>query len=198
MKTFKIGTEQEIRNFAFSAFLFSTFGWALLEIQLLGAHARPIAHLLASVPALPLSAVSFRRCRLWWPSFDDPHDDGAKFNADRHFLRDDLCPCSALVVTGAVLAFFVNGGSIFLLGLVAGGISLVPWARIAFCNKHFFVSWTMLALGGAAVLIVGPRAQFPFQYVIGAWVLWFIALTQLLVTYRGATKVDPSGPPRMR
>jgi hypothetical protein len=87
-----------------------------------------------------------------------------------------------------VLAFFVNTGSIVLLTLIAGVIGLLPWAKISFCRRHFFGSLAMLASGGAAVLFSGPRAQFPFIYVLGAWVLWCVALVELLVTYRGASR----------
>jgi hypothetical protein len=175
MKTFKIGTEREITNFAFSAFLFSIFGWALFEIQLLKLGARPKAHLLVSALALVLSGISYHRCRLWWPSFNSAHGDWARFDASPYLVRD-LYPCLGLAVTGAVLAFFVNTGSIVLLTLIAGVIGLLPWAKISFCRRHFFGSLVMLASGGAAVLFSGPRAQFPFIYVLGAWVLWCVAL----------------------
>jgi hypothetical protein len=187
MRTPKIGTKQEITNFAFSAFLFSTFGWILLETQLIRVGARPTAHLVVSALALALSAISFHRCRLWWPSFNHPRDDDPKSDTNRDILRD-LCSCLGLLTAGAVLAFFVNAGSIVLLVLIAGGIGLVPWARIDFCRKHFFVSWGMLGCGGAVVLVLGPRTQFPFGYLLGAWVLWFVAVVELLVTYRGASR----------
>jgi hypothetical protein len=187
MKTLEIGTRQEITNFAFSAFIFSTFGWALLEMQLIRNEARPTAHLLVALIALALVGVSFRRCRLWWPGLNHAGDDGAKPFADRYAPRD-LYPCLALLTAGAVLAFFVSAGSVFLLVLMASAIGVVPWARIGFCRKHFFLSWGLLAAGGALVLLAGPRSASPFPYLFGAWVLWFVALMELLVTYKGASR----------
>lgn len=180
--------EKLITNFAFSAFLFSTFGWILLETELAknGAHLR--AHLLASFLGLSLSALGFRRCKLWWPSFADTRT-AAKPGQDR-FGHAVWISCAALLAIGAALGSALKMGSIFVFFLCAGGLNLLPWTKINFGRLHYCVSWALLAAGAASVLLTSTGSRMPFLYLLSAWGLWTIAVADLLVTYRGA-----NGPP---
>jgi hypothetical protein len=185
MKRLKFVTEEEIANFAFSAFLLSTAGWALLEAQLIKGNARSQAHLLACACGLLLSAVAFRRCRLWWPTVAVPRAAGDASGA--WFGRREMVFCFVLVATVGVLSAVFRMGSIALLILCVGGIGVVPWAKISFCRRHFFLSWAILGVGtSASVLLSATGSHIPFPYLLSAWAMWIVASALMLITYRGA------------
>lgn len=192
MKRLKIVTEEEVANFAFSAFLLSTAGWGLLEAQLSKGNGRIQGHLLACVFGLLLCAVAFRRCRLWWPTVAVPR--AAADASGARFGRRDIVFCFALLAVGGVLSAVLRMGSIALLILCVGGIGVVPWAKISFCRRHFFLSWAILGVGTvASVLLSATGSHIPFPYLLSAWAMWIVATTLMLITYRGAD--GPSSQP---
>lgn len=178
-------TEEEIRNFAFSAFLLSTVGWFLVEAQLIKGGARLPAHLVTCFVGLLISAVALRRCRLWWTALAGSRANGA---AGQHrFGRCDLAFCFALLAIAGVPGAVLKMGSISLLILCVGGMGVVPWAKIRFCLRHFVVSWAILAVGtSASILLSATGSHLPFPYLVSGWAMWFVATTLLLITYRGA------------
>lgn len=183
MTTHKGRTEAAYINLAFSTFLFSTWGWALLEMQLVKVVAPLAIHLLASTLGVLLSALTFRRCRLWWPTFNNART-AAKPSRDLYRPRD-LGSCLLLMTIGGVVAAAMNYGSITLFILCAGAVSLVPWAKLAFCRQRFFVSWAMLTAGATVTMLAGSHSA-PLLYPLSAWALWLIAVMELLATIGGA------------
>jgi hypothetical protein len=175
------GVAPATANFAFSAFLFSVFGWALLETQLFNAAAGVGGHLFISAFGLAITAIALRRCRLWWPLFADA-GEGAKRSSTRDHIGD-VIGCVALVAAGCVLGLSAKTGSIALFAICAGAFSLVPWSRIGLCRRHFFISCAMLGTGAASILVVARDTRHPLIYLLWAWIFWVIALSELLVTW---------------
>jgi hypothetical protein len=176
------GPQPTAANFAFSAFLFSVFAWALMEMQLFNVGAGFRTHLLVTALSLGASAVAFRRCRLWWSIFADT-DAAVTRSAPNRFRIGDLTSVVALVAAGCVLALSAKTGSLTLFAMCAGAFSLAPWSRFAFCRRYFFTSCSMLGAGAMSILIVTRATAEPFSYLLWAWFLWMIALVALLTTW---------------
>ena len=169
-------------NFAFSAFVLAVFGWALVEIQLITSTAAIQAHLLASALGLAISEIALRRCRRWWAV---PPGDAAACRPRRNRAHIvNVAACFALAAAGCLFALFEKAGSILLFVGYAGAFSFIPWSRISFCRRHFFISCAMLAAGAASIAITRGTAE-PILNLFYAWVLWSIALSELLITARG-------------
>jgi hypothetical protein len=185
MKTSKMVTEEEIRNFAFSAFLFSTVGWILVEAQLIKGVARLPSHLMTCFVGLLISAVALRRCMLWWPVMAGSR--AADEAGNNRFGPRDLVFCFALLAIAGAPGVFLRMGSISLLILCVGGIGVVPWAKISFCLRHFVVSWLILAVGtSASVVLSASGSTVPLPYLVSGWAMWIVATTLMLITFRGA------------
>jgi hypothetical protein len=176
------GTKPAAANFAFSAFLFSVFAWALIETQLFNGAAGFRAHLLASAFGLGVSAIALRRCRLWWSLFADTDTAVNRATPNRYHIGD-VASCVALVAAGCVLALSGKVGSLALFAICAGAFSLAPWSRFVFCRRHFFVSCSMLGAGAASILMVERATVGPFIYPLWALFLWMIAVSELLITW---------------
>jgi hypothetical protein len=161
-------------NFAFSAFILAIFGWALVETQLFSATTGVKAHLLASAFGLVISAIALRRCRRSWALLPD-----APVGNRDHI--GNVASCAALAAAGCLFALAGKAGSITLFVIYVGVFSFVPWSRIAFCRRYFFVSCAMLGVGAASILIARGTAG-PIINLFYAWVLWSIALSELLIT----------------
>lgn len=180
------GRKATAANFAFSGFLFSVFGWALIEAQLLHVAAELKAHLLVAACGLGTSAVALRRCGLWWRSFA-ALDASINRPASNRYRISDVTSCVALAAAGCVLAFSAKTGSFVLFAICAGAFTWAPWSRFVFCRKHFFTSCSMLSAGAVSILIVTRITVNP-GYFLWAWFLWMYALVALFFTIT-------SGPP---
>ena len=175
------GPKLTAANFAFSAFLFSVFGWALMEAQLFNVAAGFKAHLLVTVCGLGVSAVALRRCRLWWSSFA-AMDSPINRSAPNQYRISDVTSCVALVAAGCVLALSAKTGSLALFAICAGAFNLAPWSRFTFCRRHFFTSCSMSCAGAVSVFIVTKATVEPFSYLLWVWFLWMYVLADLLTT----------------
>lgn len=177
-------------NFAFSAFILAIFGWALVETQLFSATTGVKAHLLASAFGALISAIALRRCRRSWALLPDSPV------RDRYHIGN-VASCAALAAAGCLFALAGKAGSITLFVTYAGVFSFVPWSRIAFCRRYFFVSCAMLGVGAASILVARGTAE-PIRNLFYAWVLWSIALSELLLTSKrlqpAASRTDQSRP----
>ena len=168
-------------NFAFSAFLFSVFGWALMEAHLFNVAAGFKAHLLVTVCGLGVSAVALRRCRLWWALFAEM-DASANRSTSNRDCTNDVTSCAALVAAGCVLALSAKTGSLTLFAICAGVFNLAPWSRFVFCRRHFFTSCALLGAGAVPVFIATRATVAPFSYLLWTWFLWMYVLVALLTT----------------
>lgn len=177
------GPKQVTANLAFSAFLFSIFGWALFETQLFNLAAGVRVHLLTSACGCVISATAFRRCRLSWLLFVDADAVVGRLATNRYHIGD-VGSCVALVAAGCVLALSAKPGSIALFSICAGAFSLAPWSRIVFCRRHFFISCAMLGAGAVLVCLIVKGDRDPLRYLFCAWVLWVIAISDLLITWK--------------
>jgi hypothetical protein len=175
------GTKQVAANFSFSAFLFSVFGWALLEARLFEVGAGVQLHLASTALGLSVAALALRRRRRWWPAFAQVGAEVQSPAPERHRISD-VASCAALLAAGCVLALSGKAGSVGLFAVCAGAFSFAPWSRIGFCRNHFFVSCAMLGAGAGAVLALTRAPQDSLFYLFWAWVLWAIALSELLAS----------------
>jgi hypothetical protein len=167
-------------NSLFGAFFLTMFGWALLHVWGIYAHAGVLLHTLFAVPGLVLAGVTLYRYRRHWPigngSFFKQKKQGLNLQWDFRAISSYLL----LVAVGVGIALLVTGGSVFLVVLVATGIVLVPWANISVCRNHFFFSSAMLAVGAllGSALLSGP--VHPLYYALASWALLAIACTTVL------------------
>lgn len=147
------GPTQVTTNLAFSAFLFSMFGWALFQTQLFKLVTGFRIQLLTFAYGCVVSGIAIHRCRLSWFVFvyADTHREGA---APCRHLRGDVASCVALVAAGCLLALCMQPRSIVFFALCAGAFSLVPWSKFGFCRRHFCVSCSLLAAGAISVFLV--------------------------------------------
>ena len=173
--------KQTAANFAFSAFLLSMFGWALLETQLFNVAAGFKTHLLVNACGLAVSAVALRRCRLWWSLFTETDALTDPSVPNRYRMRD-ITSCIALVTAGCALTLCAKTGSLTLFAICAGAFSLTPWSRVVFCRRHFVTSCMMLGAGAVSVFIVTKTPAAPLSFFLCAWFLWMYALIALLTT----------------
>lgn len=184
-------------NFAFSAFVLALFGWALVETQLIASAAGIKAHLLASALGLAISAIALRRCRRCWRTMLRGADAAVSRPVRNRDHIGNFISCVALAVAGCVFAVLERGGSISLFLGYAGAFSLVPWSRLRFCRRHFLISFAILVAGAASVIVIRGTAE-PILNLFYAWVLWSIALSELLVTSNGdrtvGSRPEPSAP----
>lgn len=165
-------------NFAFSAFVLAIFGWALVETQLITSAAGAQAHLLASALGMAISATALRRCLRWWSVLPSAVVRRPVRKGDH---IGNVISCFSLVAAGGVFALLEKAGSITLFLGYAGVFSFAPWTRISFCRRHFFISCAMLSAGAASIAVARGTAG-PILNLFYAWVLWSIALSELLIT----------------
>lgn len=177
-------------NFAFSAFLFLVFGWALMEAQLFHIAAGFRAHLVLAATCSGASVVALRRCRLWWSLFADM-DTGVNRTAANRYRVGDVASSLALLAAGCVLALSAKSDLITLFAICAGAFSLAPWSRFAFCRRHFFASCLMLGAGAAPIFIVTRGTTGPFDYLLWTWFLWMYAAVALLATLTSGRPAIP-------
>lgn len=177
-------------NLAFSAFFFSILGWFLFETLLFqrGAGLRP--HLMVTLIGGIISTIALRRCRVWWPGFGNS-GSGMRVSMNEYGIKD-LFSSLVLAGIGALVGLSAKSGSCFLFVLCVAGLNPLPWSRISFCQRHFFISNVVLTLGVGGVLMSGEDSLEPFLYMFDAWALWAIAISTVLATYRkpGAAIVE--------
>lgn len=168
-------------NFAFSAFVFAGFAWALLAAQLSAVGAGVRAHLLGSSIGGFIFAVAIRRFRRWW--VPGAQNGGPVRRSGRPLFRiNDLPVLLALAAMGTVLGLTARAGIFTLLVVVATAFSFLPWSRIGFCRDHCYLSCGVFAAVALVALLVGKASQPPIHYMLCAWLVWSIALSELLVT----------------
>lgn len=168
-------------NLAFNALFFSLVGWGSLQAALFIAGAGVGSHLLACALGLAFSATAFHRCRVWWPSLTNAGVTAGHSAANRSSLAD-VSACIALIAAGGILALSAKTGSVALISLFAAVFNLVPWSRMSYCGKHFFISHALLDMGAVTILYIA--AQDIMFYFASAWIFWLIAASDLLATLK--------------
>lgn len=184
------GPKLTAANFAFSAFLFSVFAWALIEVKLFSIAGGFRAHLLNTAFGLSVTAIALLRCRLWWSLFADM-DSSTNGSAPNRYDLSDVTSCVALVAAGCFLGLSASTGFFSLFAICAGAFNLVPWAKFIFCRRHFFTSCSLLGAGAVSVLILTRSTVYPFSHLVWAWFLWTYALTALLITWKSHQSAIP-------
>lgn len=145
------------------------------------------AHLVFGMPGMSLSALACNRARVHWSAGTRRPPVGVR----------DFAWCLCLFATGILVALCV--ASVFLLGIVAVLIYLVPWAKVPVCRTRFVASSMVTLAGALACLALYGKALYGLHYAVAAWVvstpsmlMMFLVLAALPASYRlGEPSPDP-------
>lgn len=169
-------TTRTAANSAFSALLFTLFGWANLEV-LFASKPGIDGHASSCALGLCLSILAYcryRRC--WMPLVRSRRQFAPQSVSGACGIGSGL----ALAAAGFALAASMRAG--FATGAVIGAatLALIPWSRNGFCRKYFFVSHALLVAGGLPVLILVAKNQDPIMLMTVSGLLWALAAGLLL------------------
>ena len=167
-----------IGNGAFSVFVFSILGWALIEAWCV-AIAAPIAfQILAALIGIAIAAIGCRRYRAQWPALPP---EQVRSNGMRKF--GVACGCLLVVITGNVLGRLALSQFISPMLVFAMGLTFVPWSRVPLCRRNFFKSSILFVSGAAYPLVFSTISTDPIHLLAAAWALWSVACIALLHKY---------------
>lgn len=160
----------------FVPLFYSFAGWGLAHAWLALIHASPKVHLLATVPALALVALSTRRATADLSASENQtgvSSRGSRWSAARGALL--------LLSLGAALGFLVVNGSVFLLAMGALLLSFVPSAWLPFRTHHAGLSVFVAGIGFVSVVLPGfPKIDLLFL-PLATWAFWLSACCPLLM-----------------
>lgn len=176
MKTNSLQLKAPIGNGAFSAFVFSVVGWALIQTWCVAVAAPIVFQALAALIGICLAALGRRRYRLHWPALPPEQQ---RSNRTRKIL--DAGCCLLLLITGSILGQLVLAGWMFQLFIFGLGMTFVPWSRFPFCRRNFLVSGILFGAGVAYLLIFSAVPADSVRLLVAAWTLWSVALCALLL-----------------
>jgi hypothetical protein len=163
-----------INNCAFSGFVFSIFGWALLHAWGFQVRAGAAMHVVTALFGLGLAAITFRRYRLYWE----------RPQSKEGFNISNAGWCLLLLAIGNVLGQLVLAGWVLPLAIFSIGLNFVPWSKVPLCRRHFFASCTLIGVAIAGTLLVAGNASAgPMKFPIASWVFWGSACVALLRKY---------------
>lgn len=149
----------------FAPLAFCPLGWALLEVWLLDAHARLVAHMIVTLPAVIIVGVSILRYRRWHKYSYPPLSQGT------HVPRaKDAASALLLLFVGAILGVLILQASTVLLFAAAAGMIFLPWSRLPSCRGRLVLACLLVWVGSGIALAVGPQAISRMFMLLAAWV----------------------------
>lgn len=153
-------------NCLFGAFFLAVFGWGMLQIWALGAGAGMPFHALIAVPGFSLCGVLLYRYSRHWPVGQAACKERGE---ERRPLREFRSAVwyVVLAASGLGVAVVVGSGSLFFPVLAAGGLVIVPWAKIPVCRDHFFISAAIVGTGAIIGLALVGKTVHPLHYPAG-------------------------------
>ena len=135
-----------------------------------------VPHALFAVPGMVLAGLALYRARMHW-SMGTAMPPGQDKGPDRSFDVRDGAWWVLLFGTGLVVA--LSAASVFLVGVVASLLYLVPWTAIPVCRTRFLAS-SMITLAGALAWLVLHGIPVPAPYYLA--VAWMVTMPPTLAT----------------
>jgi hypothetical protein len=179
MKTDTLRLRAPIGNGAFIAFIFSIFGWALIQAWFVRVAAPIVLQALAALLGISLAAIGHRRYRMQWLALPP-----AQPQSNRHRLLLDGACLLLLLVTGYILGQLVLSVWMSPLLIFAIGLTFAPWSRVPLCRRSFLVSGILFGAGAAyPLLFPAISSADPLRLLVAAWALWAAAVFALLHKY---------------
>jgi hypothetical protein len=163
-------------SFPFSALVFALFGWINVEVFLLTANAGIGAHLMSFAYVTVLSAMAYRRCRVWWPL------SGRNSTEPGHSTPVLIGHGLALAAAGCTLAHSMRTGFVTPAVICAAVLCFVPWSKSRFCQRYFFASHALLIAGWIPVLLTQTRQQASIMTLACTCSMWALAAGLILAT----------------
>lgn len=156
--------------------MFTLTGWALLSVWLITMGARPLAQVLAAIPALLLTRICTSHL-----SVEDREMGASDINRRRTPPYGAMLVAALLFGTGAILGTLVVFGSAVLLAAVAIPLSLAPWWRLSLNRHRGSLSFGITSGGFICALATGYQSVDVMFLPLACWIFWScVACTCLL------------------
>lgn len=170
--------DEKTRRFAansiFPSFFLAAFGFVLGQVWAAQVSGSWWLHAVLGIPGMTASGLAFYRARLHWSA-------GIARSGDRRlrFNAQDFAWYVVLFSAGIIVA--LCSGSVFLLGIVAALMYLVPWEKIRVCRTRFSVSSFIALAGAIAWLARNGQSMRSLHYVVAAWLVLIPPMVMLFV-----------------
>lgn len=174
----------------FIAFTFSVAGWALLEMWLVQMRAGLRMHGIALLIGIWFCYFSARRPRIG--QFDHPADreEDTAGRLPPPSVEVDFRWAVLLFILGCLLGVSVLSSLTMLVLVVAGPMTVIPWAQVRFCRTHFFAACSAVWTGMLLVLAFGHALIAPFTLALASWALWSMVFVSLVVRIANMARAD--------
>jgi len=169
-----------MRQNAFSALLFATQGFLMLELWSSRSGLRPAAHIAGTLFGIAIVAFMFRRVFLYFPSLmTKAGQSGGCQWVEILCTRAAAASLLAAVLGYAAFAILLAGW-ISPLILIAVVTLFMPWGRLLAHRTSCIVCWAAAMTGSALATFSSSIHVAPMAIPVACWILWTLASTSWL------------------